>query len=197
MNTVCRFICKTAFVGLFPWSNLISSEVVAVYNQSFEEGRGMPAGWSINQGNQTRPSIGTIFSWDKEFSRTGQRSIYLRKEAIGPTFWRSQSPATVKPGERYTLRVWYRIPKGYNSSLRAGVSSVRQPGEKEPWSNSVEIKPTFKADQEWQEFRLDFETPPTVDKIFVSLANSGSGRKQGEINDVWFDDVEILKINTP
>lgn len=173
-----------------------AAETLEVFNPSFELGEGWPDGWEPVQGNTVRPSLGSVLAWDKEFSRSGKRSLYLRKESVGPLFWRVTTAVAVEPGGHYRVRVWYRIPAGYNSSLRAGVTGARQPGEGHPWSTSMGRDASFDPDNEWQEFIMDFQIPETVDQVFISLSNGGSGRTEGEVNEVWFDDVSIERIDS-
>ncbi len=165
--------------------------VPTVTNPSFETGAGRPDGWEPRQGNTVRPSHGSVLAWDKEFARSGERSLYLRKESIGPLSWRSTVAVAIEPGEHYRLRVWYRIPQGFNSSVRAGVTGVPQPGQQHPWSTSMGIEPSHDPHHEWQELVMDFEAPETVDRVFISLSNGGSGRRDAEVNEVWFDDVSL------
>lgn len=183
-------------IGVLAAASIARAEgdLLEVVNGSFEDGTGQPYGWEPTQGNTVRPSLGSILAWDKEFSRSGGRSLYLRKESIGPLLWRSTHAVSVEPGGHYRLRVWFRIPPGFNSSLRAGVSGARQPGEGHPWSTSMAIEPSHDREREWQELVMDFQAPDSVDQIFISLVNGGSGRQAHEVNEVWFDDVSMEAI---
>lgn len=165
-------------------------EEIPLPNPSFEEGKILPEQWQAIKGNTVRPSTATVLAWDKEFVRTGKRSLYIRKVSSGPVRWRCQTTTPVTPGEDYQVRFWYRASPAVKGSVAIGVSSGSKGENGKPWEAGRELPVT--VFDEWQLFTMDFTAPPGVTSISFSLSNMSDGRS-GNAMDLWFDDISLVR----
>ncbi len=165
-------------------------EEIPVPNPSFEEGKILPAQWQALKGNTVRPSTATVLAWDKEFARTGKRSLYIRKLAAGPVRWKCQTPIPVIPGEEYQVRFWYRASPANKGSVALTLGSDSKGADGKPWQAGRELPVT--TFEEWQLFAMDFTPPPGVTSVTFFLSNMTDGRT-GNPMDLWFDDISFVR----
>jgi len=173
------------------WAEAGKWTEVSLENPSFETGESFPIGWRLLKGNEPRPSHPSVIAWDKEFVRTGARSVYMRKEDAGPLRFRSTDPISVTPGTIYHLQVWLRTTAfgKYATAAIAAQSTAFGPDGKQ-WSVSKEYNGGSEQNLEWQSLLLEFTPPDWVKGFLISISNSTSAR-DGTAIEFWFDDVSL------
>ncbi len=189
--------CRTASLlliwVLIPFSIAAADDwsEIDLVNPSFEKGEAFPDGWVLLKGNTIRRSHPSVIAWDKEFARTGERSIYIGKEDIGPIRCRSTQSIPVTPATIYRLQFWVRttgIGNHATASLTAS-SSVSGPDGK-PWSVTKGFAAGDTPNLEWQNLMLEFTPPDWVKNLTISFSNSTGGR-DGRSIEFWFDDISL------
>ncbi len=168
---------------------------VPLNNSSFETGDAFPAGWELMKGNVPRPSHPSVIAWDKEFARTGMRSVYIRKEDAGPIRVRSTASLPVTLGNTYLLKIWIRTSAfgKYATATLTASSSTFGPNGKQ-WSVSKEYEGGSALNLEWQCLSLEFTPPECVQGFLISFANT-TGVRDGTAIEFWFDDLSLQKKN--
>lgn len=178
---------------------------VELPNPSFENGEQLPDGWRALKGNTKRPALESIMAWDLEHARTGQRSLYIRRESSGPIRWSLAEAHPVTPGKRYQVRMWFRTNPGDRGVAGIGVTSRRYlEGTKKLWETGqtfdVSEMPTTadSAKDGWREAVFEFNPPDSVNEIWIRLSdhNRFPPRGEGPI-EIWFDDVSLYVQDAP
>jgi len=164
---------------------------IALTNPSFESGEGVPDGWTIYKGNTVRRSHPSVIAWDKEFARTGERSVFIRKEDSGPIRWRSQGSIPVTLGHTYRLECWVRSSGSgkYATATLTASSAVSGPDGK-PWLVTKEFAAGDTPNPDWHRVSLEFTPPDWVKHFTISFANSMAAR-DGTAIEFWFDDLSL------
>ena len=152
--------------------------------------KGAPPGWSTWQKSIGGKEPG-IFKWDAIVNHTdkpGSGSGYISNMQISGTYIQS---IAVKPGEEYALRAWQRFSQdGGQGNISARWQDAN--GHWLPVSNDTTIFETEKSKAGvWRQLSGFVKVPQDAAKMVLLLgAVSQSSPKDG----VWFDDVELYKI---
>lgn len=166
---------------------------IVLPNESFEEGKMLPAGWRALQGNTNYRSAATIMAWDILTARTGQRSLYIRRGGNGPLRWSIASSIPVTPGKRYQLRAWFRfMPAAGNEAGLSVLSRRRVESLGRLWDSGKIIEPDQNMPGQWQQGVFEFTPMEGVNEVWLRLSDHNHWPyRSGGPREIWIDDVSL------
>jgi len=164
--------------------------VLVLANPSMEAGSAEPDSW-----NRDAAVDGVEYVWDHAVAKTGRASLCLRKTAqryfpIAQWTQTLSLPVADHP-QRVQLSGWVKAEQAYKAILDvqftdaqgkwshkwAGYIGAREPGDPP-------------ANHDWRLYSGEVDVPAGTTNITVGLQIYGPGT-------VWFDDVELVPVDTP
>jgi len=140
-------------------------------NPGFEEGEGAhPAGWSVDD-----PGPHARAEWSSE-AHTGKRSLLGLVQEAGYVWWNSDL-IPVRPGQTYTLSVWYRCTTADGGPPTPQIQAA-------DGANLIDWNLPVRTS--WSEFKQSFTLRPEDSQIRIALINyhrAGQG--------FYWDDVRL------
>ncbi len=165
-----------------------------VDNPSFErdDGSNCPEGWVVNRHDLTDKTGRAEWDWSRMHSvvskavRSGERSAKLMWTPQAGTEWIQRWPVAIKylaPGHLYRFSGWIKTKDATGKSffLIRFYDGINQTGEV---SSQV-----FEGTDDWRQTSFEFEIPENADRMRLAC------RSDGNSGAVWFDDVEIIRLN--
>ena len=140
-----------------------------------------PAGWSAWQRDDSK---GT-FTWDRETGAAGKGAARASRVADG-CFLQSYK---VVPGERYAVRAACKVHGNGNAWLR-----VRWQTAEGRWTAETQDQLFYceASPDNWRELFGVVEVPEGVGRLLILLGVGGQSTAEDV---VWFDDVELYRLN--
>ena len=147
----------------------------ALYETSFEEGEGLPAGWEVKYG--TREDI----EWSETHARTGKRSVRIKDESEESAVGLRGPKVPVTPGGRVWMRGWFF------TEHKGGASIYIEYWDVEGKRMGDEVR-SFgaRAAGEWREVRGTDSVPEGATHVTLLLYSWSGGTCDGHFDDVSF-----------
>ena len=166
-------------------------------NGGFERGaKDQPDVWFSTYTDWLRPTVeSVIFHWDKEIRHSGERSVSIRvyKTFRGPEVhynWTAPIEGW-QAGSTYEVTAWVRTQ---NLKRRAFlVIQVIRGGELIDLIDRA--KPGVKGTQDWTQIKTRFKVPRGTAVLQLRIGATADGSNKDW--KVWFDDIEITKVEKP